>query len=242
MPFTTTKSAFWAGFRDSAPFILIAGPFGMLFGVLAAEAGLNVLEALAFSLAVFAGAAQFTALQLMQEQAPTVIVLISALAVNLRMAMYSASLTPYLGAAPLWQRAFAAYLVVDQSYAVSIVKFEAEPKMTVPHRMAYFLGTNGIVAPLWMAATVIGALVGAQVPDSWGLDFVLPLAFLAMIGPMLRTPAHLAACFTAIVVALLAAGLPYNFGLIVAGLTGMMVGAQTELWLERHKAQSEAAR
>lgn len=242
MPFTTTKSAFWAGFRDSAPFILVAGPFGMLFGVLAAEAGLNVLEALAFSLAVFAGAAQFTALQLMQEQAPTIIVLISALAVNLRMAMYSASLTPYLGAAPLWQRAFAAYLVVDQSYTLSIVKFETEPKMTVPQRMAYFAGTNGIIAPLWMAATCIGAFVGAQVPDSWGLDFVLPLAFLAMIGPMLRTPAHLAACFTAIVTALLAAGLPYNFGLIVAGLTGMIVGAQTELWLERHKALREVAR
>ncbi len=242
MPFTTTKSAFWAGFRDSAPFILVAGPFGLLFGVLAAESGLNVLEALAFSLAVFAGAAQFTALQLMQEQAPTIIVLISALAVNLRMAMYSASLTPYLGAAPLWQRAFAAYLVVDQSYTLSIVKFETEPKMTVPQRMAYFAGTNGVIAPLWMTATVIGALVGAQVPDSWGLNFVLPLAFLAMIGPMLRTPAHLAACFTAVVTALLAAGLPYNFGLIVAGLTGMIVGAQTELWLERHKALREVAR
>ena len=49
MPFTTTKSAYWKGFRDSAPFILIAGPFGLLFGVLAAEAGLNVLEAFAFS-------------------------------------------------------------------------------------------------------------------------------------------------------------------------------------------------
>jgi len=242
MPFTTTKSAFWMGFRDSAPFILVAGPFGMLFGVLAAEAGLNVLEALAFSMAVFAGASQFTALQLMQEQAPTIIVLISALAVNLRMAMYSASLTPYLGAAPLWQRALAAYFVVDQSYTLSIVKFENEPKMTVPQRMAYFAGTNGIIAPLWMTATVIGAFVGAQVPDSWGLDFVLPLAFLAMIGPMLRTPAHLAACFTAIVTALLAAGLPYNFGLIVAGLTGMIVGAQTELWLERRKALREVTR
>ena len=68
-----------------------------------------------FSLVVIAGAAQFTALQLLQEEAPTVIVLISALAVNLRMAMYSASLTPYIGSAPLWQRAFAAYLTVDQS-------------------------------------------------------------------------------------------------------------------------------
>ena len=204
-----------------------------MFGVLAAEAGLIVPEALTFSLAVFAGSAQFTALQLMQENAPILIVLISALAVNLRVAMYSASLTPYLGSAPLWQRAIAAYFTVDQSYALSIVKFESEPEMSVPERMAYFFGTNGLVAPGWMAATVTGAMIGAQVPDSWGLDFVLPLAFLAMIGPMLRTPAHLVACFVAVLTALPAAALPYNLGLIVAGLAGMMAGARAEVWMER---------
>ncbi|TLP69149.1 branched-chain amino acid ABC transporter permease [Parasedimentitalea maritima] len=239
MPFTTTKSAFWKGFRDSAPFILVSGPFGLLFGVLAAEAGLIVPEAFAFSMAVFAGSAQFTALQLMQENAPVFIVLISALAVNLRVAMYSASLTPYLGSAPLWQRALAAYLTVDQAYALSIVQFENKPKMTVPQRMAYFFGTNGLVAPVWMIATITGVLVGSQIPASWGLDFVLPLAFLAMIGPMLRTPAHLAACFAAIVTALFAVVLPYNLGLIVAGLVGMMVGAQVEFWLEQRKTKAE---
>jgi branched chain amino acid efflux pump len=232
MPFTTTKSAFWKGFRDGAPFLLVSGPFGLLFGVLATEAGLQVVETFTFSLAVFAGSAQFTALQLMQEQAPTLIVLISAMAVNLRVAMYSASLTPYLGAAPLWQRAFASFFIVDQSYALSTVQFEVEPDMTVPQRMAYFFGTNGLVAPGWMIATATGALVGAQIPESWALDFVLPIAFLSMIGPMLRTPAHVVAALVAISVALLSAGLPYNLGLIVAGLAGMMAGAQAELMIE----------
>ncbi|UWR45495.1 AzlC family ABC transporter permease [Phaeobacter inhibens] len=235
MAITTTKSAFWKGFRDGAPFLLVSGPFGLLFGVLAAEAGLIVPEAMIFSLSVFAGSAQFTALQLMEENTPLVIILISALAVNLRVAMYSASLTPYLGGAPLWQRACAAYLTVDQSYALSIVQFETHPQMTLSQRMAYFFGTNGCVAPGWMVATYIGALVGTQIPASWGLDFVLPLAFLAMIGPMLRTPAHVAACFAAVVTALPATALPYNLGLIVAGLVGMMAGAQAEVWLERRQ-------
>ena len=121
----------------------------MLFGVLAVEAGLDLVETMTFTMTVFAGAAQFTALQLMQENTPTLIVLASALAVNLRVAMYSASLTPYLGAAPLWQRAVAAYFTVDQSYALSIVQFETDAAMTVPQRMAYFAGTNGLIAPLW---------------------------------------------------------------------------------------------
>lgn len=229
--------SFFKGIRDSAPFLLVVGPFGLLFGVLAAEAGLDILEALAFSLAVYAGSAQFTGLQLMQEHTPTLIVIISALAVNLRMAMYSASLTPYLGSAPVWQRALAAYMTVDHAYALSIVEYEKKPELNISQRLAYFFGTNALVAPIWMLMTVTGAYLGAQVPQSWGLDFVLPLAFLSIAGPMLRTPAHVAACFTAIAVSLPASILPYNLGLIVAGFFGMIAGAQAELWLKTSAKQ-----
>jgi len=228
MASTTAKSYFWRGFRDATPFLFVAGPFGMLFGVLATEAGLNLVETMTFTMTVFAGSAQFTALQLMQDQAPTLIVIASALAVNLRVAMYSASLTPYLGGAPLWQRATAAYFTVDQSYALSVVKFEDEPQMTLPQRMAYFAGTNGPVAPTWYAATLFGALMGTTIPDGLALDFALPITFLAMIGPALRTGPHMIAALVAIVMSLLAAGLPYNLGLLVAGLAGMMAGAEAE--------------
>jgi predicted branched-subunit amino acid permease len=235
MASTTPISHFLRGGRDSLPFVLVAGPFGLLFGVLAAEAGLALHEVMAFSIAVFAGAAQFTALQLMQEHTPTIIVIISALAVNLRVAMYSASLTPYLGGAPFWQRVLAAYLTVDQAYALSIMRFERPPEMTLPERMAYFFGTNLIVAPLWLTASFVGAYAGALIPDSWALDFALPIAFIAMVGPMMRTPAHVIAAFVGASVALLAAGIPYNLGLIVAGLAGMIAGAQAEVMLDRRR-------
>jgi predicted branched-subunit amino acid permease len=234
MAITTTKSAFLRGLLDGSPFILVIVPFSLLFGLLAAEAGLSVIEAMTFSFVVIAGAAQFTALQLMQEQAPTIVVLLSALAVNLRMAMYSASLTTYIGAAPLWQRALAAYLIVDQSYLVSIAKFERDTQMGVPQRVAYFFGAVLPVATLWYACTGIGALLGTQVPESWALDFAIPITFLAMIAPMFRTPAHVVAALVAVVVSLLAAGVPYSLGLIIAGVSGMMAGARIELWLVRN--------
>lgn len=233
MSVSTANSFYWKGFRDGAPFVLVSGPFGMLFGVLATEAGLNLVETMTLTATVFAGAAQFTALQLMQVDTPTVIVLASALAVNLRMAMYSASLTPYLGAAPLWQRALAAYLMVDQAYACSIVRFETEPDLTVPQRIGYYFGVVTPVATMWYVCTLLGALLGARIPDSMALDFALPIAFLGMVTPMMRTTAHLAAAGVSVVVALLAAGLPYNLGLIVAGLAGMMTGARVELALRR---------
>lgn len=230
MTFTTTKYAFWSGFRDSTPFLFVAAPFALLFGVLATEAGLNLFETMSFSVVVLAGAAQFTALSLMEENAPTIVILASALAVNLRMAMYSASITPYLGAVPIWQRALAAYFLVDQAYALSIVKYEDDPRMPLDHKLAYFFGTVALICPLWYVFTLVGALAGQQIPESWAIDFIMPLAFLAMLGPLLRTPAHIVAALTAIVVALLAGGLPYNLGLLVAGLAGMMAGARAELW------------
>lgn len=238
MAFTTSNSYYWKGFRDGAPFVLVAIPFGTLFGVFATETGLDIVQTMIFTATVFAGAAQFTALQLLQEQTPTLIILASALAVNLRVAMYSASLTPYLGAAPLWQRACAAYFVVDQSYACSVVQFEKEPAMTIQQRMAYFFGSISPIAPLWFLCTYLGAVVGTQIPESWALDFALPITFLAMVGPMLRTLPHVIAALVAIVVSLLTAPIPFNLGLLIAGCAGMMAGAQAEVMLERKKVQA----
>ena len=234
----TTKSVYWQGVRDGAPFILVIVPFSLLFGVVATEAGLNVFETLSFSVLALGGAAQFTALQLLTDGAPTVIALISALTVNLRMAMYSASLTPYLGQASLGQRALAAYFTVDQSYACAIVKFEQNPGWDISRRLAYFFGVVTPICPLWYVFTLVGALLGANVPQGLALDFALPITFLAMIGPMLRTPAHLAAAFVSVTFALVFASLPYNLGLLVAGMAGMITGARVELLLERrHEAR-----
>ena len=133
-------SAYWAGLRDGSPFVLMAVPFATLFGVVATDAGLTVAQAMGFTVLVIAGAAQFAAVQMMMEDAGIAFVLLAALAVNLRMAMYSASLVPYLGAAPLWQRALVAYLNFDQTYITSVARYEARPDMRVQDRVAYFWG------------------------------------------------------------------------------------------------------
>lgn len=230
---STPKSAYWQGFRAGLPFVLVVCPFALLFGVVATEAGLNVVETMSFSVLVIAGAAQFTALQLMLEDAPTVIVLASALAVNLRMAMYSASLAPHFGQGPLWQKALAAYLTVDQSYAVSILKYEREPDMSVAAKLAFFFGTVSPIAPLWYALTLVGALIGSAIPPEYGLDFAVPITFIALVAPALRTPAHIAAALVSVTLALVLNWVPYNFGLMISALSAMVIGAQVELWQDR---------
>jgi predicted branched-subunit amino acid permease len=228
---SSTRTAYWRGFRDGAPFVLVVVPFGMLFGVAGTEAGLNIAEVMAMTSLVIAGASQFAALALMQENAPVLIILATALAVNLRMAMYSASLAPHLGPAPLWQRAVAAYFIVDQSYAISVSRFEAEPDMPVREKVGYFFGCMSPVCLPWYFATWAGAVLGAAIPPAFALDFAVPVTFLAIIAPALRTLAHVAAAAVSVTVALALAFLPYNLWLLIAAVAAMMTGARVELWL-----------
>ena len=228
MAATTSKFAFREGVIAGLPFTIFAIPFATLFGVVATEAGLNVAQTMGFSLLVIAGAAQFTAVQLMTENAPVWVALAAALAVNLRMAMYSASLQPHLGALPFRKRAIIAYCNIDQSFAVGSAKFEAEPSMTLSDKFAFFIGAITPVMPFWVLFTWVGAVAGTAIPDTWALDFAMPILFLALVAPMLRTLAHVAAAVTSVAAALALAGLPSGFGLLLAGLAAMAVGAEIE--------------
>lgn len=233
MPNSTTKSAFLRGVRDGSPFLVVGAPFALLFGVVASEAGLNLAQVMSFSVLVIAGAAQFTAVSLMTENAPTFIILATSLAVNLRMTMYSASMVPYIGKAPMWQRAIISYLLVDQGYAASIAEYETRPQMTVPERVAFFLGTMVLMTPIWYIFTYVGAKVGSSIPAEFALDFALPITFLAMVGPMLRTVAHVAAAAVSIILSLLLSFMPAGTGLLIAALAAMIVGAYIETLLAR---------
>ena len=229
---------FRRGAVKSLPFLIVMIPFATLFGVVATEAGMDVAQVMGFSVLVLAGASQFTAVQLLSDNASVIIVILSCLAVNLRMAMYSASLVPWLRGATGAHKAWVAYALVDQSYALSIQEYEANPRLTLTQRLAFFAGVVMVVCLPWMVFSWVGATVGRTLPDDIALDFAMPITFLAMIAPMLRTPAHLAACFVAILGSLVFAGLPSGLGLLIASPLGMAVGALVETWSKQRGARA----
>ena len=220
--------AYFRGIRAALPFLLVVVPFGMLFGVVGMEAGLNIAQVMGFSVVIIAGAAQFTAVQLMQEQAPTLIVLASALAVNLRMAMYAASLAPHLGPAPGWQRILIAYFNVDGTYALSHMEYEVRPDLSLSEKVSFYMGTASVICVPWYAATWIGAVLGASIPAGLSIDFAVPVAFMSFFAPALRTLPHVVAAITAIILAILLQGVPYSLWILLAGAGGMIVGAELE--------------
>ncbi len=220
--------AFRIGLRDGAPFLLIVAPFGLLFGAVATEAGLAVGQAVAMSVLIVSGASQFTAVQLIGENAPGFIVLLASLTVALRMAMYSAYMAPRIGSAPLWQRALVAYILIDQVYAASVSRQALTPSFSRDQVVAHMVGAGVLTIPPFFAATWIGATVGAAVPDAWALDFALPITFIAMVAPMLRSLPQVIAAAVSVAAALAFAWLPLNLGLIVAALIAMTAGAVAE--------------
>jgi len=227
------KSAFWSGFRDGSPFILVVIPFALLFGAIATKAGLDLVETMSMTFLVVAGAAQFTAISLMQEHAPTFIVLITALAVNLRMAMYSAALVPHLGKAPMGLRVLMAYFMVDQAFAVAFQKYETTPDMTLRQKIVYYFGSLTPIIPLWYLFSYIGAVAGAMIPPEYSLDFAIPICFIALTAPAMRSLPHFVAALVSVSATLALIWVPYELGLIIAAVLAMVAGVQVEKWMER---------
>ena len=230
----SSRREFAAGIKAELPLLVGVIPFGMIYGVLALAAGIPPGAAQAMSAVVFAGSSQFIATQLFGVGAPAMVIFTTAVVVNLRHALYSASIAPYLRCLkPYWKVALA-YLLTDEAYAVSNSHFqqtEGEVDCRRPdQRHWYLLGAGLALWSTWQVSTAVGIFLGAQVPASWSLDFTLALTFIAILVPALQDRPAWAAALSAGVVAVLAYALPYRLGLIVASLVGIAIGMLLESW------------
>ena len=201
-------------------------PFGLVTGVAAIAAGLTPLQGVAISVLVFSGIAQLVAMQLIAVGSPIVITVAAATVVSLRLLMYSAALAPHLAHLDRRWRLLLAYLMTDQSFASTVRRY-GEPGARA-HKHWHFLGSSSMLWITWQAAVVAGVIAGSGVPASWSLDFVVVLTFVALMVPVVRTRADLAAAIVAAVVAMSTLGLPYRLSLIAGSVAGIAVGLAIE--------------
>lgn len=222
----SSQSEFWSGVRAELPILVGVAPFGMIYGVLALGAGLPPAQAQAMSSVVFAGSAQFMTVQLVAASAPAAVIVLTVLVINLRHALYSASIAPYLARlSPAW-KGLLAYLLTDEAYAASITHYQSQPVSQA--RPWFLLGAGLALWTGWQISTAVGVFLGAQVPAAWSLDFTLALTFIALVIPAVKDRAALLAALVAGVTAVLTYGLPYKLGLIVSALAGILAGMAGE--------------
>lgn len=200
-------------------------PFGMVAGVAAVDVGIPALHAVAMSVVIFAGASQLAAIELVGRNAPVIVILLTILIVNLRMTMYSASIAPYFERQSARWKAMLPYLLTDQSYAVSLLKFRNDE---TTDRRWYYLGVAVPPWFVWQIATVVGIYLGGSVPEGWHLGFAIPLVFLAVLIPTVTDRPTLVAAVGGGATAIAANGLPYDLGLVTAAIVGIVAGLLTE--------------
>ena len=217
---------FVAGARGSLPILIGVIPFAMITGVAAVSVGLTFFETVGMSVLVFAGASQMVVFQLMTAGSPWIIMVLTAWVINIRFTMYSATLAPYLQKLSTWRKALLAYMLSDQAFGVSMSHFVAA-KEDVNHRWYYF-GSAIVIWVAWQISAIIGALLGSLVPASWGFDFAFPLSFMALMFAALRDRPTVIAALTGGFIAVLAKGLPYNTGLVLATTLGIAAGYLVE--------------
>jgi predicted branched-subunit amino acid permease len=216
---------FYAGARGALPILIGVIPFAMISGVAAASVGLTLFETVGMSVIVFAGASQLAVFQLMSVGSPWIIMVLTAWIINLRFTMYSATLAPYLYKLSVGQKALLAYMLSDQAFGISVGHFVTHEK--VNHRWYYF-GAALTIWVAWQISAIVGALLGALVPASWGFDFAFPLSFMALMFGALRDYPTVVAALAGGIIAVLAKGLPYNIGLVLAIFLGIAAGYFTE--------------
>lgn len=231
-----------AGMRVMLPLLPGAVPFGMITGAVTADAQFTALQGIGQSIVVFAGAAQLASTQLIANAAPLAVVILTGLVINLRFAMYGASLGPHFGSLSTGKRALIAYLMTDQAYALSITRYLSNAEMTPMAKFRYYMGGAAAMWFVWTAATAAGYFLGNKVPASWSLDFFVPLSFLALIVPNIRDRATAIAALAGGGTAVAAWSLPFNIGLFAAALCGIAAGYAVEVAAGRGVTRNEGER
>jgi 4-azaleucine resistance transporter AzlC len=224
----SSRTEFLNGVKAELPILLGVLPFGMIYGALAVKLGLPPALAMAMSSIVFAGSSQFIGAPLLAAGTPGLVIIATTFVVNLRHALYSASVAPFIKQVPLRWKMLLAYLLTDEAYAVTITRFtQADSSMALNKHWFYF-GAGIILWSTWQLSTAVGIFVGQLIPESWSLDFTLALTFIALVVPNLKDRASLAAAVSAGIMAAFSYTWPYKLGLFAAAITGIVIGMVVE--------------
>ncbi len=213
------RRAFTEGLRAMMPLWAGVIPFGAAYAVTARAAGLSLLDTQLMSVLVFAGGAQFSATGLIAAGAGPWTLVATTFLINVRHVLYGLALshtTPLGG----WRRVFAAHLLTDEAFGVHVAHGRGRPSFLLGAGLSLFL--------VWNAATFVGALFAHRVPDpaAIGLDLVFPLAFLALLLPLLvNRVALVVAASSGLLAWALASVAGFGVAVFVAGVAGAALGA-----------------
>lgn len=216
------------------PVLIGIAPFAAVAGLAGTHNGFSIVETAAFSLLAFAGAAQIAAVDLIGNGAGVGVVIATALVINLRFIVYSATLAPLFGNATLLQRLAGSYLLVDHAIPLTLTRTDGRPRR---ERVAFYLGACLVFWLTWQVCALVGSLLGS-LPDTGVIAFAVPVSFLALLAPQLAVRPRAFAAVVAAAVAVTCAGLPANAGMMLGTAAGIATGVAFGWRTAGRKAES----
>ncbi len=212
-----------SGARLVLPLAASSLAYGVVFGALAAAQGLTFAQATTMSATLFAGSAQLVVLEVWAHPPSVVLVTLTALAVNVRLVLYGATLAPTLGRLPTVPRYATAFFLVDETFALA-----AADQRHGRSRPSLLVGAGLVLWVAWVGGTVAGHLAGGHVADpaAWGLDFVFVAVFVGLLTTLGEGRRDVLPWVVAGAVALVVERLaPGAWYVVAGGLAGSVAGA-----------------
>jgi predicted branched-subunit amino acid permease len=215
---SSTRRLFFRGFIELLPLWAGAVPSGLAFGVAARSLGLGVVESQLMSLIVFSAPGQMGALSLLGT-APVVLLVTTVMALNAQLLLVGLAVGRQLHLS--WtERLIAAWFLTDGSYGVVAARGHLSLPALLGSGVSMFVG--------WNLGTAIGFGIGDMLADPrrLGIDVIVPLTFLAVLVPLVRTRANVVVVLVSGFLALLLTRfVPVGAAVLGAGVAGSIVGA-----------------
>jgi 4-azaleucine resistance transporter AzlC len=211
------------------PLVVSAIPFALVVALAITESGIGNLIGWSSAPIIFAGAAQLTLITLLGTGTAVVAAVSAALVINARHMMYSAALAPTFQKQPKWFRWLGPYALLDQTFALVILRKDDDPK----DFRTYYLAASATFIIFWNITVALGLMVGPVVPESWQLEFAVPVMFVGIVVMSVDRYPKAVAAIVGAGVSYLFAGLPNRAGLLVGALFGIVAGVLADRWSER---------
>ena len=175
---TSARCEMRAGLRDIAPVMVAAVPIGLLFGAVAAAKGMSPAEVALMSALVFAGGAQFAAIETWVHPAPIAALAFATFLINARHVLMGASLSPKVRMSRV-QKLIAFYFITDESCALS-----ERRALDRPVTGAYWAAMAAALWANWTLSSALGAVLGSLLgdPARIGADFAFTALFIGLIA------------------------------------------------------------
>ncbi|GLX83945.1 branched-chain amino acid permease [Thalassotalea loyana] len=216
------------GAQQSTPLIVAAMPFGIIYGALAQSAGLSEWAIIAMSVFVFAGSSQFIAIGLLAAGASVPVIILTTFFVNIRHMLYAANLLPFVKKYSQRVRLPMAFLLTDETFAVSSHYLRKHPK--TEYFSWFYFGSALFMYGNWIFCSLIGLYLSQTVPNmsEWGLDVAMAVAFIGIVAPSLHNKPTVMCALIAAILSVLTYHWPNKVGLLVSSICAIAIALYLE--------------